>query len=54
MVGGTSITVPENLLVQFPAAFVPFRDFAANGGQYGGFELNVEGNYVRLPCLVPG
>ncbi|KAJ4991922.1 hypothetical protein SVAN01_02517 [Stagonosporopsis vannaccii] len=45
-VGGVSITVPENLLVQFPAAFVPFRDFAANGGQYSGYELSVDGNYV--------
>lgn len=50
-VGGTSITVPENLLVQFPAAFIPFRDFVANGGQYNGFELSVDGNYVWTAAL---
>jgi hypothetical protein len=47
VVAGTSITIPENLLVQFPAAFIPFADFAANGGQYTGFEISVDGNYVR-------
>ncbi|KAF2999038.1 hypothetical protein E8E13_008468 [Curvularia kusanoi] len=47
VVAGLPITVPENLLVQFPATFVGFRDFAANAGQYGGFEVNVEGNYVN-------
>jgi hypothetical protein len=46
VVGGTSITVPENLLVQFPATFIPFRDFAANIAQYGGYDVAVDGNYV--------
>lgn len=48
IVGGTSITIPENLQVQFPATFVPYRDFAANINQYNGFEVNVEGNYVSI------
>lgn len=51
-VGGTTIAVPENLLVQFPAAFIPFRDFAANGGQYSGFELSIDGNYVRTTVFI--
>jgi hypothetical protein len=46
-VAGISITIPENLLVQFPAAFISFQDFAASAGQLGGFEVNVEGNYVQ-------
>lgn len=48
VVAGVSITIPENLLVQFPATFVSFRDFAASSGSLAGFEVNVEGNYVRL------
>ncbi|KAF3048005.1 hypothetical protein E8E12_005966 [Didymella heteroderae] len=45
-VAGISITIPENLLVQFPATFVPFKDFAASAGSLAGYEINVEGNYV--------
>jgi hypothetical protein len=47
VVAGTTITAPENLLVQFPAMFVSFLDSSKSAGQYDGFEINVEGNYVR-------
>lgn len=47
-VAGVSTTIAENLLVQFPATFVSFRDFAASAGSLPGFEVNVEGNYVQL------
>lgn len=46
-----AITVPENLQVQFPAAFVPFQKFAAdyalNTAFYAGFEFSIDGNYVN-------
>ncbi|ORY04866.1 hypothetical protein BCR34DRAFT_591069 [Clohesyomyces aquaticus] len=49
-VAGTTITMPDNILIQFPATFVSFKDFAAdfaaNGGSYGGWEVHVDGNYV--------
>jgi len=38
-VGGLSITIPKNLQVQFPAAWVPFKDFVARG--YTGNEVSV-------------
>jgi hypothetical protein len=38
-VGGLQITIPKNLQVQFPAAWVPFKDFASGG--YLGNELSV-------------
>lgn len=47
VVAGISIIIPENLLVQFPATFVTFRDFAASAGSLSGFEVKVEGNYVQ-------
>lgn len=28
-VNGYSVTIPQNLQVQFPAAFAPFKDFAS-------------------------
>ncbi|KAF2675774.1 hypothetical protein K458DRAFT_380982 [Lentithecium fluviatile CBS 122367] len=50
-VAGMAITIPANLLVQFPAAFVPYKafaaDYAANAGSYAGWEVSVEGNYVN-------
>lgn len=45
-VAGITITIPKNLLVQFPAAFIPFKDFAGKAGDYGGYEVSVDGNYV--------
>lgn len=43
-VNGYPITIPKNLIVQFPAAFVPFKDFAA--GSFTGNEVSVAGNIV--------
>lgn len=50
-VAGIPITIPENLLVQFPATFIPFKDFAASAGSLAGYEVNVEGNYVQPMSL---
>lgn len=47
-IAGTTVVVPENLLVAFPAAFIPFRDFAANAAQFAGYEVSVEGNYAGV------
>jgi hypothetical protein len=30
-ISGFSVTIPDNLLVEFPAAFIPFAEFAAAG-----------------------
>lgn len=38
-VNGWSIVVPANLQVQFPAAFIPFKDFVASG--FTGHEVSV-------------
>jgi len=38
-VGGLSVTIPKNLQVQFPAAWVPWKDFVATG--YTGYEISV-------------
>jgi hypothetical protein len=43
-VSGWTITIPDNLIVQFPATWMPFKDFAAGG--YTGLEVNVNGNIV--------
>ncbi|WYZ37026.1 hypothetical protein EsH8_II_000532 [Colletotrichum jinshuiense] len=43
---GYSITVPKNLQVTFPAAFIPFKDFARSGS-YGGYNCEVVGNVVN-------
>jgi hypothetical protein len=40
-VNGWSITVPKNLMVTFPAAFVPWKDFVANKDVVTGYEVNV-------------
>jgi hypothetical protein len=41
-VNGRIITVPENLLVQFPAAWVPFKTLAQ--GSFTGNEVSIFGN----------
>ncbi|KAH7313837.1 hypothetical protein B0I35DRAFT_480487 [Stachybotrys elegans] len=46
-VNGFQILVPKNLLVQFPAANVPFKDFAAEKASMIGYETNVIGNFVN-------
>ncbi|KAF2674125.1 hypothetical protein BT63DRAFT_461787 [Microthyrium microscopicum] len=48
---GHAITIPENMLVQFPAAYIPFQKFAldylTNPGLYTGFEVSLDGNFVN-------
>ncbi|KAF2716562.1 hypothetical protein K431DRAFT_298558 [Polychaeton citri CBS 116435] len=44
VVNGMSITVPKNLQVQFPAAWVPWKTVA--GGSFTGNEVSVVGNVV--------
>lgn len=39
-VNGYSVTVPQNLQVQFPAAFAPFGNFAS-AGSFIGHEISV-------------
>ena len=48
-VSGYSIVVPDNLLVEFPAAFVPFAEFAEAGAskRAGPNEVSVTGNIVN-------
>jgi hypothetical protein len=49
---GNSIIVPENLMVQFPSAWVPFQEFAQsyslNPSQFQGYEMTIDGNKVRF------
>ncbi|KAI5202581.1 hypothetical protein E4T39_04625 [Aureobasidium subglaciale] len=45
-VNGYSVTIPQNLQVQFPAAFSPFGEFASTGG-FVGHEVSVIGNVVN-------
>jgi len=40
-VNGWTVNVPKNMLVSFPAAFVPWREFVANKSAVLGFEVNV-------------
>ncbi|KAJ4388785.1 hypothetical protein N0V93_006245 [Gnomoniopsis smithogilvyi] len=41
------MTVPKNVLVQFPSAWVPFKEFAANKEDFIGFEAFVQGNTIN-------
>ncbi|KAH8722409.1 hypothetical protein GQ44DRAFT_741628 [Phaeosphaeriaceae sp. PMI808] len=43
-VNGFDISVPKNLIVQFPTVFAPFKDLCSAGA--GGFETTVMGNVV--------
>ena len=47
-VGGFTIDVPKNMLVQFPAAWVPFKDFVADQTSMLGYEVNVC-HHIRYP-----
>jgi hypothetical protein len=40
-VNGWTVIVPKNMLVTFPAAFVPWKDFVAGKASVIGFEVNV-------------
>jgi hypothetical protein len=42
------VTVPSNLLVGFPAAWVPFEKVAGNKRSLLGLEVSVIGNFVRV------
>ncbi|KAK8015952.1 hypothetical protein PG991_008840 [Apiospora marii] len=46
-VNGFDMTVPKNMLVQFPAAYVPWKDFVADKDAMLGYEVNVIGNFVN-------
>lgn len=43
---GQRVTVPKNLQVEFPATFVPWKDFVVSSDSFLGYEINVVGNYV--------
>ena len=49
-VNGWSITIPENLIVQFPASYIPFQALAA--GNFIGDEVLINGNIVRTAPIV--
>lgn len=44
---GHTITIPDNLLVQFPAAWVTWRDAVAGKANLIGYELAVSGNWIN-------
>ncbi|KAI8635382.1 hypothetical protein F5Y19DRAFT_9916 [Xylariaceae sp. FL1651] len=46
-VAGFNITVPKNMLVQFPAAYVPWKDFVEDKDSMLGYETNVIGNFIN-------
>ncbi|KAI0523775.1 hypothetical protein F5B22DRAFT_642876 [Xylaria bambusicola] len=46
-VGGFNITIPKNLQVEFPAAYVGWRDFAAEKDSMIGYETMVLGNFIN-------
>lgn len=41
IVNGFTMSVPKNVLVQFPAAWVPFPEFVARKGDFIGYETLV-------------
>ncbi|KAH8646038.1 hypothetical protein BGZ60DRAFT_424553 [Tricladium varicosporioides] len=47
VVYGQTITVPTNVQVQFPASWVPYKDFVAAKADLIGHEVEVTGNYVN-------
>ncbi|KAM7210458.1 hypothetical protein V8F06_014160 [Rhypophila decipiens] len=47
-VNGFTMNVPKNLLVQFPAAWVPWKDFVGNKTNFLGFETLVMGNTIEF------
>ncbi|KXX80962.1 hypothetical protein MMYC01_203908 [Madurella mycetomatis] len=48
---GWTVEVPKNMLVTFPAAFVPWKDFVTGKDAFLGFEVNVAGNIVNGQSL---
>ncbi len=60
-VEGFTIKVPRNMLVQFPAAWVPWKDFVEDKDSMIGYEINVslaasirtwKKRYATLVCVV--
>ncbi|KAF6832022.1 hypothetical protein CPLU01_06404 [Colletotrichum plurivorum] len=47
VVNGFTMNVPKNLLVQFPAAWVPWKEFVNNKADFAGFETLVIGNSIN-------
>ncbi|KAL2876828.1 hypothetical protein SGCOL_007851 [Colletotrichum sp. CLE4] len=47
VVNGFTVNVPKNLLVQFPAAWVPWKEFVANKADFTGYETLVIGNSIN-------
>ncbi|KAB5522136.1 hypothetical protein GE09DRAFT_501728 [Coniochaeta sp. 2T2.1] len=45
-VNGYTITVPKNMQVAFPAAFIGWRDFVDHKGSFIGYQMDVIGNIV--------
>ncbi|KAL8357170.1 hypothetical protein RB601_008912 [Gaeumannomyces tritici] len=51
-VGGFTMQVPKNVLVQFPAAWVPFKTFATKKAEFIGYETLVIGNFINSVPIV--
>jgi hypothetical protein len=49
-VNGFNMVVPKNVLVQFPAAWVPWKDFVENKAEYIGFETLVRSARLLIFC----
>lgn len=49
VVNGFTMNVPENLLVQFPAAWVPWKDFVASKADFLGYETLVSTYFGHTP-----
>lgn len=47
-VNGFTMNIPENLLVQFPAAWVPWKEFVASKDDFLGYETLV--CKLPIPC----
>ena len=51
-VNGFTMNIPQNLLVQFPAAWVPWKDFVASKAEFIGFETLVRVWQSRKTILI--
>lgn len=47
-VNGFDMVVPKNVLVQFPAAWVPWKDFVTSKADFAGFETLVRRIFSAL------
>lgn len=47
-VNGFNMNIPQNLLVQLPAAWVPWKDFVASKADFVGFETMVGALFPSL------